>query len=141
MRMNEMFRIAANAGIRVEYCRLPLNESVSAPDPNGDFILMDYSLLYASRQERVHMAHELGHCSTGSFYNRHTPFDVRQCHENRADKWAIAQLIPRNKLNRALSDGYTKIWSLAEYFNVTEEFMRKAVCWYTYGNLATELYF
>ena len=43
--MNEMFRIAANAGIRVEYCRLPLNESVSAPDPNGDFILMDYSLL------------------------------------------------------------------------------------------------
>ena len=26
-------------------------------------------------------------------------------------------------------------------FGVTEEFMRKAVCWYTHGNLATELYF
>ena len=30
---------------------------------------------------------------------------------------------------------------LAEYFGVTEDFRRKAVCWYTYGNLAAELYF
>lgn len=139
--MNEMFRDAAKAGIRVEYCRLPLNESVSAPDPEGDFILMDYSLLHEPRQERVHMAHELGHCCTGSFYNRYSSFDVRQYHENRADKWAINRLVPQRKLAEAIASGYTEIWSLAEYFNVTEEFMRKAVCWYTYGNLATELYF
>ena len=139
--MNEMFRIAANAGIRVEYCRLPLNESVSAPDPDGDFILMDYSLLRASKRERVHMAHELGHCSTGSFYNRHTPFDVRQCHENRADKWAIKKLIPKDELNEAVSNGITEPWELAEYFNVTEDFMKKAVCYYTNGNLAADQYF
>ena len=30
---------------------------------------------------------------------------------------------------------------LAEYFEVTEDFMRKAVCLYVHGNVATELYF
>ena len=44
-------------------------------------------------------------------------------------------------LDVAVADGYTDIWSLAEHFGVTEDFMRKAVCWYTHGNLATELYF
>ena len=28
-----------------------------------------------------------------------------------------------------------------DYFNVTEDFMRKAVCFYIHGNLAAELYF
>ena len=30
---------------------------------------------------------------------------------------------------------------LAEHFQVSEEFIRKAVCLYTHGNLAAELYF
>ena len=139
--MNKLFREAAKAGIHVEYCRLPLNESVSAPDPEGDFILMDYSLLHKTRHERVHLAHELGHCSTGSFYNRHTPFDVRQYHENRADKWAIKKLVPKDELDNLIACSITELWELAEYFNVTEEFMKKTVCWYTHGNLAAELYF
>ena len=42
---------------------------------------------------------------------------------------------------KPFSDGHTEMWDLADYFHVTEDFMRKAVCWYTYGNLATELYF
>ena len=86
------------------------------------------------------MAHELGHCSTGSFYNRHTPFDVRQCHENRADKWAIKKLVPVAELDQAVAAGYTEFWQLAEYFGVTEDFMKKAVCYYTHGNLAVDYY-
>ena len=62
-------------------------------------------------------------------------------HENRADKWAIQRLIPLPELDAARADGHTELWELAEYFGVTEDFMRKAVCWYTHGNLATELYF
>ena len=37
--------------------------------------------------------------------------------------------------------GFPKVWELAERFGVTEDFMRKAVCLYVHGNLATELYF
>ena len=89
----------------------------------------------------MHLSHELGHCKTGAFYNIWAARDVRRKHEHRADKWAIQRLIPEEELDQAVAEGCTDIWSLAEHFSVTEEFMRKAVCWYTHGNLATELYF
>lgn len=102
---------------------------------------MDPSLRTAAAQERVHLSHELGHCLTGSFYNIYATLDCRQRHENKANKWAIQALIPVDDLDQAIADGCTEIWELAERFQVTEDFMRKAVCWYVHGNLATELYF
>ena len=41
----------------------------------------------------------------------------------------------------AIADGCTELWELAERFGVTEDFIRKAVCCYVHGNLATDLYF
>ena len=41
-------------------------------------------------------------------------------------------------LDDAVADGCTEVW---ERFQVTEEFVRKAVCWYVHGNMAAELYF
>ena len=87
------------------------------------------------------MSHELGHCATGSFYNIYAAIDCRQRHENRADKWAITALIPVDDLDEAVAQGCTEVWELAERFQVTEEFVRKAVCYYVHGNVAAELYF
>ena len=67
--------------------------------------------------------------------------DCRQRHENHADKWAIRALIPVEQLDEAIALGYTELWQLADFFGVTESFMRKAVCLYVHGNLASELYF
>lgn len=80
-------------------------------------------------------------CVQGAFYNPHAVLDAREKHEKRADKWAIEALIPADDLEQAIADGYTEIWSLAEHFNVTEDFMKKAVCWHLHGTLETELYF
>ena len=88
----------------------------------------------------MHLAHELGHCVTGSFYNRYAALDVRRRHENRADKWAVKKLLTAEALDEAVAEGYTEMWELAERFGVTQEFMEKAVCWYTYGNLDVEEY-
>lgn len=128
--MAELFRIAEDSGIHVEYCRLPLNESISARGKDGDFILLDYSLLYAGIQERVHLAHELGHCLTGSFYNRYSTHDIRGRHEYRADKWAIHRLIPRAELEQAVTKGVCESWELAEHFSVTEDLIQKALTLY-----------
>ena len=92
-------------------------------------------------QERTQLSHEIGHCETGSFYSRYTKVDSRQRHENRADKWAIRKLITEDDLDNAVAEGHTELWELAEHFGVTEDFMRKAVCLYTHGNVAAELYF
>ena len=135
---SELYQLAEQEGIPIIHLSFPLCGSVSLQQDNGRcYIGLDDMPI---TQERVHLAHELGHCETGSFYNRYAKLDLRQKHENRADKWAIRQLVPEDTLDQAVADGYTDLPSLAEHFGVTESFMRKAVCWYTHGNLAADLY-
>ena len=114
--------------------------SLSVPLGDGYAIALDPWKLGTLAQETVCLAHELGHCETGSFYNRYAALDVRQQHENRADKWAIRRLVPAEELDAAMADGCDTIPALADRFGVTEPFMRKAVCWYAHGNLAVEMY-
>lgn len=139
--MTDLFSIAEEAQIPVEYLSMPLNESIAVQDGNKEFIILDKSLVADSVESTVHLAHELGHCMTGSFYCVYSPLDIRKKHEYRANKWAVEHLISESDLDEAVAKGNTEIWQLAEYFGVTEDLMKKAVCYYTYGNLAADLYF
>lgn len=142
MEIPELYAFAEQQNIPVIPFPLAQTGSMSVMLENGDcFVGMDGSVRDGGIQERVHLGHELGHCVTGSFYNRYAAVDCRQRHENRADKWAIQKLIPVDDLDDAVADGCTEVWELAERFQVTEEFIRKAVCYYVHGNLAAELYF
>ena len=137
-----LYNLAEQQNIEVLQFPLTDNGSMSIIADNGAcYIGMDKSIQDGNVQERVHLGHELGHCLTGSFYSIHTAVDCRQRHENRADKWAVKELIPVGELDQAVADGHTELWELAEHFGVTEDFIRKAVCYYVHGNLATELYF
>lgn len=142
MNIRNLYEIAHEQNIEVIPYPMRENGSMSVMSQNGDcYIGMDESILDGGVQERVHLSHELGHCMTGSFYNIYATIDNRQRHEHRADKWAIQRLIPQSDLDNAIENGHTEIWELAEFFGVTEEFMKKAVCYYIYGNVSTELYF
>ena len=138
----ELYQEAEGSNIRVVVLDIPQTGSMCIQAESGRcYIGMDYGILPDEADRRVHLAHELGHCKTGAFYNRWAAQDVRRKHENQADKWAIEKVIPVNELDDAVAEGHTELWDLADHFGVTEDFMRKAICWYTYGNLATELYF
>lgn len=137
----ELYDYAVKRGIGVYWFDLDATESLSYMEEDKRcYIAMDPWCLRTLAEEKTKLAHELGHCETGSFYNRYAKLDLRQKHENRADKWAIRQLVPEDALDQAVADGYTDLPSLAEHFCVTVPFMRKAVCWYTHGNLAADLY-
>ena len=142
MQLQDLYDLATEQNIEVIQYPMRENGSMSIMSPSGlCYIGMDESIQDGGVQERVHLSHELGHCITGSFYNIHAAIDNRQRHENRADKWAIKRLISQDDLDNAVANGLTEIWELAEFFGVTEEFMKKAVCYYIYGNVAAELYF
>ena len=133
----DLYRFAESHGIDVDWFHMTRASSLSMPLPDGNCcIAIDPWRMESIAQETVALAHELGHCETGSFYNQYSDFDIRKKHENRADKWAIQRLIPQEELEKAMGNGYTEVWQLAEYFNVTEDFIRKAICWYTQGNVA-----
>ena len=137
-----LYRLAEKRGIEILRADLPANGSVSVQLASGQCCIgVDENVLEGSSALRVHLAHELGHCENGSFYTRRAPQNARQWHENRADKWAIHRLIPRCELDAAIAAGHTDMWDLAEFFGVTEQFMRKAVSLYIHGNTAAELYF
>ena len=94
-------------------------------------IALDLSQIETYAEEKAYLAHEMGHCMTGSFYNRHSPFDVWQRHENKADRWAIKSVCPYVEMLDAMRDGYTTAWELADCFSVTEAFIEKAYAFYT----------
>ena len=140
--LGALYEFAGQQNIPILPFPLPKTLSMSVMDPMGNcFIGMDPAAADGGTQERVHLSHELGHCATGSFYNIHAAVDCRRRHENRADKWAVTQLISVDDLDEAIAEGCTELWELADRFQVTEDFIRKAVCYYVHGNLATELYF
>ncbi|MBQ3193470.1 MAG: ImmA/IrrE family metallo-endopeptidase [Oscillospiraceae bacterium] len=142
MEIQNLYALARQQNIEVFPFPLPQTGSMSIMEDSGACcIAMDDAVLDGAVRERVHLSHELGHCITGSFYNRYAAVDCRQRHENKANKWAIEALIPVDELDEAIADGCTEVWELADRFQVTEDFIRKAVCYYVHGNLADELYF
>ena len=137
-----LYRKAEQLNIPIYHLPLPQTGSMSVMDEGGRCAIgMDLPSRHTETEQRVRLAHELGHCVTGSFYNRYSPCDVRKLHENRADKYAIETLIPVEALDAAIAGGVTERCELAEYFGVDEAFLKKALCWYVHGNLAAELYF
>lgn len=128
MKTTELYRIAERDGIDVERFLLDKNKSVSVCVNSRLFVGLDRKLDGAD--EKVCLAHELGHCETMSFYNVCSPLDVRGKHERRANIWAIKKLIPRSRFYWALHHGYVDVYSLAEFFGVTPEFIKKTAEYY-----------
>lgn len=131
MELLELYQLADAEHIPVYSFDLPQTHSLSLMNNDGSCaVAIDPFGLNSTKDEKIRLAHELGHCVTGSFYNRYSDFDIKAKSEYRADKWAIKKLIPKDELQAAFEQGYTEPWDLAEYFNVTEDFIIKAVNYY-----------
>ena len=91
---------------------------------------VDPMQLASEADEAVKLAHELGHCETGSFYNRYTPLDLRAKPERQAWDWAIERLLPRDQLENAMTAGYQEPYALSEYFGLPEPFVWRALAYY-----------
>ncbi|MCI8387131.1 MAG: ImmA/IrrE family metallo-endopeptidase [Clostridiales bacterium] len=131
---DNLYLEAEKAGIIIDCeVQLPTTKSVSAKfDDSTMFIGIDDAAMRTRADERVHLAHELGHCMTGAFYNMYAPIDNRGWCERIANNYAIKKLIDEDEL-RGVIDSYggeIGIWELAEYFDVTEDFMQQAVEYY-----------
>ncbi len=137
MTVNQLMDIAERENVTVNSFMLEKREALSFRDSTDGscHIAIDPRRVASMAEGKTKLAHEIGHCVTGAFYNIHSTFDIKQKHENTADKWAIKKLIPEDELKRAVADGCTEYYSLAELFGVTEELLRKAVSLYEYGNL------
>lgn len=131
-----LYDMADRENVVIDEFPMEHNLSFSLMDMDGDrFIAINPLMLESAQQEKIVLAHELGHCMTGSFYNRYAACDVRRRHENHANKWSFSQLVPEDELSEAVSAGFTEPWQLAEYFDVPEDYIRRACHWYRHHNM------
>ena len=126
-RLEKRYMEAEGAGAEVFDLRLEKNYAVSAPD---GVIALDTKRIGSERLEAVVLAHELGHVTTGAFYTDDAPCTQRGRSECRAERAAYRRLVPFDELIAALESGVTEPWELAERFDVTEDFVRKALGYY-----------
>ena len=127
----ELYDLAEAHGTEVYWFDLDTAESLSLQLEDGACaVAMSPWRMTSLADETVKLAHELGHCETGAFYNRWAACDVRQKYERRADIWAYKKLVPEDELEKACRQGREDPWELAEYFGVTEPFIRSAIDYY-----------
>lgn len=123
----DLYNRADAQGIEID--DVPMRSLTSVSFPQG-WIALDTAKLQTTAEHKSILAHELGHVETGSFYNIYSSFDLRAKQERRADKAAIKMLVPFKRLLSAMRSACCEVWQLAEYFDVTEELINKALVLY-----------
>ena len=136
MNLTELYALADADNIIIDEFPMQSRKAFSIMDLDGDcYVAIDPFQLESAQEERIVLSHELGHCETGSFYNRFAACDIRKRHENRADKWSFNHLVPKDELDEAVSAGFSEVWDLAELFDVPCDYMARAIHWYQYHNM------
>ena len=122
---------AEKEGIHIVGFCLPLTKAVSVMDKSGNCVVgVDNSVHYSRAERMTMLAHELGHCVRGAFYNEFSPLSLKAKCESKANEWAILNCIPYDALIDAYRDGIYTQYELAEHFGVSEKMMAKAIEYY-----------
>ncbi len=131
METSKLYKIAERSGIDIGFSELPHTKAFCIRVGDKKYIAVDKAVRSGSAEERVLLAHELGHLSTDSLYELGSPLLYRKRFELKADIWAIKTLVPHSLLKEAVRQGYESVASLAEHFSVTEDFMQRAIKYYS----------
>ena len=131
MTLKALYDIAEQDNIDVYSFQMNECESISLLQNGECFIAIDPFRLKSETDEKIKLAHELGHCEKGAFYNQYATCDIREKHERRANIWVIKKLVPKDKLIKANKSGFGENrWELSQYFDVTEDTMQFALDYY-----------
>lgn len=126
--LESLYQQAVNNGIAVLNFDLPANISAAAQVGDKYYIGIDRARIETSYEEAEHLAHELGHCQTDSFYADGEKQRIRS--EKRAEEWAILRLVPRDRFRAACRRGCHEIWEFAEELNISYAFAEKVMNYY-----------
>ena len=99
-------------------------------------ILLNGSQILDTADKTCVLAEEIGHVQTGTLLHCEAYLRPDYAHwlkrKNKlfAQKWAINELLPPERIQDTLDSGYTDEFELAEELNVTVDFLRTAINYY-----------
>lgn len=141
MNLNNLYNLAEKEKIKIYDWHIEDANGVYINIDKINAIALNYDQLGTYVEEKCVLAEELGHYYYNCTYSPYCQdLQVISKQERKARKFAYNMLIPFEDLRRAILSGKTTILSLAEYFDVTAQFMSKCIAFYLekYGQIITE---
>lgn len=137
-KLDTLYNIALKDNIEINnYHFSTSKKAMCARIDQYKFILLDKPKIDSSTEETELLAEEIGHYKTGSLYmieaTYNHPFSKSNIshYETKARRWKIKKLLPYKELQQAISKGILESYDLAEYFGLSESFIKEAVNYYT----------
>mgnify|MGYP003295040160 CR=1 FL=1 len=135
MNIDNVYEKIQDAGIKVIHFGLPNIKSVSVESDKKYGIFINHKEIESSDEEFIVVTHEYGHCVTGSTHPPHSPLDIISKHEYRADRKAVLDFLPIDKIEGAIENGCRFAYEFSEYLDIPEQFVIKAFQHYSAMNL------
>ena len=126
MNLDKVYEKIQNNGIKVLHFGLENVKSVSVEVNNRYGIFINHKEIKDSDEEFLVATHEYGHCVTGSTHPPYSSIDIISRHEHRADRKAIIDFLPIDRIKSAIKDGCRYAHEFSEYLEVPEPFIIKA---------------
>ena len=93
-------------------------------------VFLDFTKIRSTRLLRGVCCHELGHLATGSLHKVDSPFELVERSEYRANRWTAENYLSSEAFQEAFAAGYTEPWQLAEYFELPEQDVCRALVYW-----------
>lgn len=94
-------------------------------------VFLDFSLIGSTRQLKGVCLHEQGHAATGALHKVSSPYETVERSEYRANSWCAQHYLTEDDFRQAFAFGCTEAWELAEYFDLPQEDVQKALTYWT----------
>lgn len=94
-------------------------------------IFLDFSQIRSTRLLRGVCSHELAHVATGALHKVSSPYELVERSEYRANRWLAQNHLTQEAFREAFRAGCTEPWQLAEYFDLPEQDVKKALTYWS----------
>lgn len=141
MNLNNLYNLTEKEKIKVYNWHIEDADGAYINIDKINAIALNYDNIGTYIEEKCVLSEELGHYYYDATYSLYCQdLQVISKQERKAKKWAYNVLVPYEDLRRAVLSGKTSILPLAEYFDVTTQFMSNCIAFYLekYGYIITE---
>lgn len=123
----DVYEKIQNEKIEVFTCSMKPCDAATV-EVEGEYgIFIDRKKITNKQDEFMALSHEYGHCKSGATHELCSPYQLIGQHENRANRAAVHEFLPYEKLINAVNKGNTESWQLAEYLDMPEQFIKMAI--------------
>lgn len=114
----------------IPYLNAP-SEGTTIRDEDYYAIFLDITKLRSIKGYNGVCLHEVGHVATGALHKVDSPYETVERSEYRANRWGFENYLKVEEFKEAFATGYTELWQLADYFDLPEETIKKALTYWT----------